>query len=84
MTDILIQETDSGLCHVVAIRYDIVYLTHVMQIFDKPDIQPVCHFHIKLLVGAQGLQCNHLAHEFDVLGRDRLGKQIAFVAILPV
>ena len=76
----LIQEANCRLGNVVSVRYDIVNLAHVMQIFDEPDIQSVCHFHIKLFVSSQRLQCNHLTHEFDVFGRDRLCEQIAFVA----
>ena len=47
----LIQETDSGLCYIVTVRYGIIYLAHMMQIFDETDIQPVRDFHIELLYG---------------------------------
>ena len=30
----LIQKTDCCLCHVIAVLYDIVYLAHVVQVFD--------------------------------------------------
>ena len=67
----LIQETDSGLCHVIAVRNDIVYLAHMVQVFDETDIQFVRDFHIELLYGTERLQSYHFSHEFDVLGRDR-------------
>lgn len=84
MTDKLIEKTDSGLRHVVPVRYNIVYFSHVVQIFDKTDIQLICHFHIELLYGTECLQSDHLAHEFDVLCGDRFIEQFAFVAILSV
>ena len=67
MTDELIQKTDCGLCHVVAVRYDIVNLAHVVQVFDEADIQFICDFHIELFDGTECLQCNHFTHELDVL-----------------
>ena len=79
----LIQETDSGLCHVIAVRNDIVYLAHMVQVFDETDIEFIRDFHIELLYGTERLQSCHFSHEFDVLGRDRLCEQIAFVAIFP-
>ena len=82
MTDKLIQKADCGLRCVVTVRYDIVYLTHMVQVFDETDIQFVCYFHIELLYGTQCLQSDHLAHKFDVLGRDSFGKEFAFIAIL--
>ena len=51
----LIQETDGGLCHVIAVRYDIVYLAHMVQVFDKTDIEFIRDFHIELLYGTQRL-----------------------------
>ena len=51
----LIQETDSGLCHVIAVRNDIVYLAHMVQVFDETDIEFIRDFHIELLYGTQRL-----------------------------
>ena len=69
---LLSTKADSSLCYVIAVRYDIVYLSHMVQVFDETDIQFIRDFHIKLFYGAKRLQCNHLSHEFDVFGRDRL------------
>ena len=66
MTYKLIEKADSSLCYVITVRYDIVYLTHMVQVFDETDIQFVCYFHIELLYSPQCLQCYHFAHEFDV------------------
>ena len=82
MTDKLIQKADCGLRCVVTVRYDIVCLTHMVQVFDETDIQFVCYFHIVLFHSTECLQCYHFAHEFDIIGRDRFCEQIAFVAIL--
>ena len=35
-------------------------------------IYSVCNFHIELLDCTQGLQCDHLYREFDVIVRNRL------------
>ena len=82
VTDELIQEADGSLSNVVAVRYDIVYLAHMVQVFYQTYIQPVRDFHIEFLDGTERLQSDHLAHKLDVLGRDRFGEQFAFVAIL--
>ena len=55
----------------------------MVQVFDETYIEFIRDFHIELLYGTQRLQSDHLSHEFDVLGRDRLCEQIAFVAIFP-
>ena len=55
VTDELIKEADSGLRNIIAVRYDIVYLTHVVKVFDEPYVQPVRDFHIELLYGTQRL-----------------------------
>ena len=82
--DELIQKADSSLRYVVSVRYDIIDFTHVVQVFDEADIVSVRHFQIELLYGTQCLQGDHLAHELDVLGGDRLGEQFTFVTILSV
>ena len=63
MTYELIEITDSGLSHNVSVRYIIIGFGHVVQVFDKSDIQSVRNFHVELLEGTKRLQCDHLSHE---------------------
>ena len=80
----LTEETNGGLCIVVTVRSDIPDFVHMMKIFDEIDVEFIGNVELKLFDVAEGLQSNHLAHEFNVLRRDGLGEQFAFVLILAV
>lgn len=84
MTNKLIEKADSSLRYVVAVRYDIVYLVHMVQVFNETDIQSIRDFHIELLYGTECLQSYHLAHELDVFGGNNFFEQFAFISILSV
>ena len=80
----LTEETNGGLCIVVTVRSDITDFVHMMKIFDEIDVEFIGNVELELFDVAESLQSNHFAHEFDILRRDRLGEQFAFVPILAV
>ena len=47
--DELIQKADCRLCYVIAIRYDIIHFSHMVQVFDQTDIILIRDFPIVLL-----------------------------------